>query len=71
LRVEDSRENDKDFPAFPENILLPLIDNTWHDTAEAVVENWVGKVYQVTSMERKVPFMPDINVSDPLNWLKK
>ena len=71
LKVEQSREQDKDLPEFPEAILIPLIDNTWHDTAEAVVENWVGKVYQVTSMERKVPFMSEINPDDPLNWLKR
>ncbi len=70
LLVEKARVDGHDMPVFPEHVLLPLIDNTWHDTAEAVVENWVGKVYQVTSMERKVPFMPSINTDDPLNWLK-
>jgi len=70
LRLEKSKSAGETMPDFPESILLPLIDNTWHDTAEAVVENWVGKVYQVTSMERKVPFMDDINPADPLGWLQ-
>lgn len=69
LMAEKSHLQGKNMPEFPEKVLLPLIDNTWHDTAEAVVENWVGKVYQVTSMERKVPFMEGINPDNPLGWL--
>jgi len=70
LVVMDHRDNALDLPDFPEHILLPMIDNTWHDTAEAVVGNWVGKVYQVTSMKRKVPFMEGVDRSDPLGWKK-
>jgi len=67
--VEKSRVENRQLPDFPEHLLLPLVDNTWHDTAEAVVENWIGKVYQLTSMDRKVPFMDKVNLADPLNWL--
>lgn len=52
--------------AFPEALLLPLLDNTWHDTAEAVLGNWIGCVYQVTHRERGLPFMPGIDPNDPL-----
>lgn len=52
--------------AFPESLLLPLLDNTWHDTAEAVIGNWVGCVYQVTHGERHLPFMPGIDPDNPL-----
>lgn len=68
LRIESSQALNQALPEFPEQVLLPLIDNTWHDTAEAVVENWVGRVYQVTSMQRKIPFMEGIDPDDPLNW---
>lgn len=51
---------------FPETLLLPHLDNTWHDTAEAVVGNWIGCVYQVTHSERKQPFMDGIDPADPL-----
>ena len=51
---------------FPEAHLLPLLDNTWHDTAEAVVGNWIGCVYQVTHRERGLPFMPGIDPNNPL-----
>ncbi len=52
--------------AFPEALLLPLLDNTWHDSAEAVVGNWIGSVYQVTHRERGLPFMPGIDPANPL-----
>lgn len=52
--------------AFPEALLLPHLDNTWHDTAEAVVGNWIGCVYQVTHSDRKQPFMEGIDPADPL-----
>lgn len=51
---------------FPEPLLLQHLDNTWHDTAEAVVGNWIGCVYQVTHSERKRPFMDGVNPDDPL-----
>ena len=51
---------------FPEALLIPQLDNTWHDTAEAVIGNWVGAVYQVTHGERHLPFMPGIDPNNPL-----
>ncbi|HEY9198494.1 MAG TPA: homoserine O-succinyltransferase [Gammaproteobacteria bacterium] len=53
-------------PDLPETLLLPHIDNTWHDTAEAIINNWVGKVYQVTNNDRRKPFMDDVDPDDPL-----
>jgi homoserine O-succinyltransferase/O-acetyltransferase len=53
-------------PELPEDILVPNLDNTWHDTAEAVINNWIGKVYQVTNNDRKKPFQEGVNPDDPL-----
>ncbi len=53
-------------PAFPENLISSRLDNTWHDTAEAVINNWIGKVYQLTDIDRKQPFQAGINPDDPL-----
>jgi homoserine O-succinyltransferase len=53
-------------PEFPESLLVPRLDNTWHDTAEAVVGNWIGLVYQVTHSDRRKPFMDGVNPDDPL-----
>ena len=54
---------------FPESLLLPLLDNTWHDSAEAVVGNWIGCVYQVTHRERGLPFLLGIDPNNPLGWV--
>lgn len=53
-------------PEFPETLVAPRLDNTWHDTAEAVVGNWMGLVYQVTHSDRRKPFMDGIDPQDPL-----
>lgn len=53
-------------PVFPESLIMNRIDNTWHDTAEAVINNWLGMVYQITSLDRHKPFMEEVNPSDPL-----
>jgi len=53
-------------PELPEHLVTPTLHNTWHDTAEAVVNNWIGKVYQLTNRDRKVPFMDGIDPEDPL-----
>lgn len=56
---------------FPENIIAKNIDNTWHDTATAIINNWVGCVYQTTHKDIKKPFMDSINPDDPLNLKNK
>jgi len=65
-RVLEAREQGDDAPEFPESLIAPSLDNTWHDTAEGIVGNWIGKVYQVTHQERKLPFMEGIDPRDPL-----
>ncbi len=53
-------------PPLPEALLAPGLDNTWHDTAEAVINNWIGRVYQITHQDRRLPFKPGIDPGDPL-----
>jgi len=53
-------------PDLPESLIAADLDNTWHDTAEAVIDNWIGKVYQTTNMSRKLPFMEGVDPDDPL-----
>ena len=66
LHVLDAIKHGKNIPELPEALITQQIDNTWHDTAEAVLNNWIGKVYQLTSMDRKRPFQNEINPKDPL-----
>ncbi len=60
--IDESRE----VPAFPEALVLEHIDNSWHDTAAAIMANWMGLVYQVTNVEINLPFMDGIDPDDPL-----
>ncbi len=53
-------------PEFPEHLIIPNLDNTWHDTAEAVINNWIGKVYQITNNDRRKPFMEHVDPENPL-----
>jgi homoserine O-succinyltransferase len=64
--VLKARHNGKAIPEFPEDLISQDLDNTWHDTAEAIINNWIGQVYQVTSVDRKQPFKELINPDDPL-----
>ena len=57
-------------PEFPETLVADKLDNTWHDTGEAVIGNWMGCMYQVTHRERSKPFMDGIDPNDPLGIYK-
>jgi homoserine O-succinyltransferase len=65
-RLRNALSHRTPLPEFPEALITGRLHNTWHDTAEAVVGNWIGKVYQVTNEDRKLPFMAGIDPDDPL-----
>jgi len=65
--VISSMNSSLDMPEFPEDLIVHYLDNTWHDTAEGVVGNWVGLVYQLTHSDRMKPFMDDVDSNNPLN----
>lgn len=56
----------KELPPFPDAELAALVDNTWGDTGKAIVNNWLGLVYNLTAHDRKEQFMPGIDPDDPL-----
>lgn len=66
MRIEAARRAGGPLPDFPEALIAPRLDNTWHDTAEAVLGNWMGLVYQVTHSDRRLPFMDGVDPTDPL-----
>ena len=70
LRLDSALSNDTTLPDLPEHLIAEMLDNTWHDTAEGIVGNWMGLVYQVTHRERKLPFMDGVGPNNPLGWLK-
>ncbi len=65
-RVRRHRENGDDFPEFPETLVAEQLENTWHDTGEAIIGNWIGMVYQLTHAERKRPLMDGLDPDNPL-----
>jgi homoserine O-succinyltransferase len=68
-RLDMAMAMGKHLPELPEHLILPRLHNTWHDSGEALVGNWIGLVYQLTHSQRELPFMNGVNSDDPLNWL--
>lgn len=53
-------------PEFPDAALAALVFNTWGDTGKAIVNNWLGLVYQLTNLDRCKQFMDGVDPDDPL-----
>ncbi len=51
---------------FPEDFIIQSLNNTWHDATSAIINNWIGCVYQTTHEDVNKPFMDDIDPLDPL-----
>lgn len=66
-QVKQAKQDQSLLPNFPEHTILPHIDNTWKDTAKAIFNNWLGKVYQITHQERRLPFMVGVDQDNPLD----
>jgi homoserine O-succinyltransferase len=64
-----ARDAGRPIPEGLEQAVLPLLDNTWGDTAKAIVNNWLGLIYQLTHVDRKQLFMPGVDPNDPLGIL--
>lgn len=47
-RVVAARNKGLELAPFPEQLISPSLDNTWHDSAESVINNWIGQVYRLT-----------------------
>ena len=65
-RLRKAKKEARPLENFPESLVLLQLDNTWHDTAEAILNNWIGKIYQITNNDRKRLFMDDIDPENPL-----
>jgi homoserine O-succinyltransferase len=65
-RLRRSQENDEAPPPFPEHLVLEKLNNTWRDSARAVVGAWIGLIYQITGLDRHQPFMHGVDPDNPL-----
>jgi homoserine O-succinyltransferase len=70
-RILAAKKRGTPMPHFPESLSASYLDNTWHDSAEAVLNNWIGMVYQLTHNDRKLPFKAGVNPDDPLGLRAK
>ena len=67
----EARERGGEYESTLETDVRLLLDNTWGDTAKAIINNWLGLVYGVTNLDRKEQFMPGIDPDDPLSLKEK
>jgi homoserine O-succinyltransferase len=65
----DAREQGEELPAFPEQEMMPWVDNTWRDTGKAIVNNWLGLVYRLTNPDPHEQYMDGVEPDDPLGVL--
>jgi homoserine O-succinyltransferase len=65
--AEKALREDRLLPDFLERGIDSELDNTWGDTAKAIVANWLGLVYQLTNLDRRRQYMEGVNPDDPLN----
>lgn len=65
-KIKQARLDNIPLPAFPEELIISELDNTWRDSAEAVINKWIGKVYQITNIDQHKPFHSSIDRKNPL-----
>lgn len=53
-------------PDFIDTEVTPLLDNTWGDSGRAIISNWLGLVYQLTNLDRRLQYMDGVDPADPL-----
>jgi homoserine O-succinyltransferase len=70
-QYEQARANGGTLPEFPEQTLESHVDNTWGDTGKAIVNNWLGLVYQLTNLDRNLQFMSGVDRDDPLQLVSQ
>lgn len=64
--LELAASTQTDMPLFPETEIAGYLDNTWRDTGKSIFDNWLGTVYQLTNVDRHLPFIDDVDPEDPL-----
>ncbi|WP_336249919.1 homoserine O-succinyltransferase MetA [Stomatohabitans albus] len=63
--VINARRNGEPIPIFPESQITETLHNSWADSARSLFANWIGLVYQLTNVERGVPWMDGVDPDNP------
>jgi len=66
MEVGECAGNYDNLSEFPEAELTSFIDNTWTDTGKAIINNWLGLIYQIANPNRRMVFTDGIDPRDPL-----
>ncbi|MDD2759306.1 MAG: homoserine O-succinyltransferase [Methylomonas sp.] len=64
--VRDAKAAGFELKPMPEAQIVEHLEVTWRDSAKAVFNNWLGKVYQITNEDRRLPFMNGVDPNNPL-----
>ena len=65
-QAEHALRNDQPLPPDIEESMTSNLDNTWGDTAKAIINNWLGLVYQLTNLDRTLQYMDGVDPDNPL-----
>ena len=57
-------------PELDDAVLASMLDNTWGDTGRSIISNWLGLVYQLTNLDRRLQYMDGVDREDPLRMQK-
>jgi len=66
-QVKSAKAAGQAIAPMPEAQIIDELDITWRDSAKAVFNNWLGKVYQITNEDRRLPFMNGVDPDNPLD----
>jgi len=58
--------NQNPLPEFPEKEMEVHVANTWRDTGEAIVSNWLKLVFELANIDRRLQFARGIDPTNPL-----
>lgn len=64
--AQQVRSSGGSLPGDLDERMAQWLDNTWGDTGKAIINNWLGLVYQLTNLDRRQLFMEGIDPSNPL-----
>ncbi len=64
--AREAKAKNQPIPPFPEEAIVQHLDNTWRDTGKSIFNNWLGIVYQLTNVNRHLPFVDGVDPDNPL-----
>ena len=65
-QAERAARKGESLPDDLEATVSQRLDNTWGDTAKAIINNWLGLVYQLTNLDRRKQYMDGVDRDNPL-----